>query len=311
MRFAVEPWAPDYGAPAPIAPSRAQVDAAVEVPAGLWVPLGSAIRRAEAVAFVDGIRRVDAQVWVTGADGQTRPGLCASYAAGVVRCDGAATIEHVDVRREVLAPVGDLEAIHTRHVTYSPRVRPGDSPELLAQMVQQRMRDLEVDVTARASAADLLVVDGPLRGRQDLANTVGLVKTHQVAYLPAEVAHVVGRLAPGERTPLFVMATSWSRFSTYLRLPGPDGHPWAGIVRVEISANLPVSAARHLADLAAATLPAFASEAHKDPRAPQNLYPIGGLERLLRRRLGDPALLFRSLQAAATGSGQLVLAAAG
>ncbi len=311
MRFAVEPWAPDYGAPAPIAPSQAQVDVAVEVPAGLWAPLGSAMRRAESVAFVDGVRRVDAQVWVTGADGQTRPGLCASYAAGVVRCDSAAAIEHVEVRREVLSPVGDLEAIHTRHVTYAPRVRPGDSTELLAQMVQQRMRDLEVDVTARASAADLLVVDGPLRGRQDLAHTVGLVKTHQVAYLPAEVAGVVGRLAPGERTPLFVMATSWSRFSSYLRLPGPNGHQWAGIVRIEISANLPVIQARRLADLAAATLPAFASAAHKDPRAPQNLYPIGGLERLLRRRLGDPTLLFRSLQAAATTSGLLVLARAG
>ena len=37
----------------------------------------------------------------------------------------------------------------------------------------------------------------------------------------------------------------------------------------------------------------------KDPRAPQNLYPIAGLERELRRRLGDPALLYRSLRAAA------------
>ncbi len=45
-------------------------------------------------------------------------------------------------------------------------------------------------------------------------------------------------------------------------------------------------------------LPRFASEPHKDTRAPQNLYPIGGLERELRHRLGDQALLFRSLQRA-------------
>ena len=46
-------------------------------------------------------------------------------------------------------------------------------------------------------------------------------------------------------------------------------------------------------------LPPLASSPHKDPRAPQNLVPIGGLERELRRRLGDQQLLFRSLAAAA------------
>ena len=51
--------------------------------------------------------------------------------------------------------------------------------------------------------------------------------------------------------------------------------------------------------MTAAVLPRFASEPHKDTRAPQNLYPIGGLERHLRHRLGDQALLFRSLQRAA------------
>jgi hypothetical protein len=54
-----------------------------------------------------------------------------------------------------------------------------------------------------------------------------------------------------------------------------------------------------LADLTALVLPRYASEAHKDARAPQNLYPISGLERELRRRLGDPALLHRALLVAA------------
>ena len=48
-----------------------------------------------------------------------------------------------------------------------------------------------------------------------------------------------------------------------------------------------------------ATLPRFASAPHKDPRAPQNLYPISGLERVLRRRLGDPLLILRALRSAA------------
>jgi hypothetical protein len=49
-------------------------------------------------------------------------------------------------------------------------------------------------------------------------------------------------------------------------------------------------------------LPPLASSAHKDPRAPQNLVPIGGLERELRRRLGDQQLLYRSLRMAAASA---------
>jgi len=54
-----------------------------------------------------------------------------------------------------------------------------------------------------------------------------------------------------------------------------------------------------MADLATASLPRFASSRHRDPRAPQNLYPIGGLERELRRRSGDARFIYRSLLTAA------------
>jgi hypothetical protein len=54
-----------------------------------------------------------------------------------------------------------------------------------------------------------------------------------------------------------------------------------------------------LADLSQACLGRFASTRYKDPRAPQNLYPISGLERELRRRLGDLRLLYRALRQSA------------
>ena len=53
------------------------------------------------------------------------------------------------------------------------------------------------------------------------------------------------------------------------------------------------------AETVTATLPRYASEPHKESRAPQNLYPVGGLERELRRRLGDPDLLYRALRRSA------------
>ncbi len=54
-----------------------------------------------------------------------------------------------------------------------------------------------------------------------------------------------------------------------------------------------------LANLSQAVLCRYASVEYKDARAPQNLYPIAGLEKELRRRLGDPRLLYRALRAAA------------
>ena len=89
-------------------------------------------------------------------------------------------------------------------------------------------------------------------------------------------------MASGERSPVFRLGTAWGGWSWYLRLPVAIGAPWAGIVRVECSADLPVEAAIELADLSLVTLPRFASTPYKDPRAPQNLIPIAGLERRLR-----------------------------
>jgi hypothetical protein len=110
---------------------------------------------------------------------------------------------------------------------------------------------------------------------------------------------MVGALAGGERTPVFLMGTTWERYAWYLRLPCSPGSPWAGVVRIECSADLPRAEVTRLANLSQATLCRYASLEYKDARAPQNLYPIAGLERQLRRRLGDTRLLYRALRVAA------------
>jgi hypothetical protein len=113
---------------------------------------------------------------------------------------------------------------------------------------------------------------------------------------------VVTSLRAGQRTPVFHLGTVWGGWSWYLRLPGTSGAPWAGIVRVECSPDLTVDQAVELAELSAATLPRFASSAYKDPRAPQNLVPIAGLERRLRGMLGDVRFLHRVLTMATARS---------
>ena len=89
-------------------------------------------------------------------------------------------------------------------------------------------------------------------------------------------------------------------FSCYLRLTQPRRieHVFAGLVRLEVKASLGPDKAIALLDQAAIKVFELASRAPKDPRAPQNLLPVGGLERQLRRRLGDPKLVRRGIEKA-------------
>jgi len=304
MRFAIEAWAPEYGATAEEAAMGATeevVDAAVEVPVADWAPhappLGSAASSVDAVAFVDGVRRVDARVWVSGPDGEVRQGICASWAAGVTRCCGRdADVAAAEVRRGVFTPSAGAAPITTRHARWDHQATPDDDPDRLSLALQHAMAQLEHRVSEQAGAPSLLMVDGPLRERARIPGAVGYVKTHHRSYLPEGAGAIVGALVAGQRTPVLRIGGRWSRWTWYLRLPGEVRHAWAGIVRCEASTDVAVHDVPALADRVTATLPRFASVPQKDPRAPQNLYPIGGLERELRRRLGDPLLLLRTLQ---------------
>ena len=303
MKYVVEQWAPDHGSPmepGALEESQASVDVSVEVPADDWRPLspGPQASVPADMAFVDGVRRVEARVWVTDGSNQPHQGICASYAAGVVRCNGAATVVDAAVRRSLFCDGPDLEPIETRHGRFGVRRVVTGSPDALSLGLQAAMGELEHEVSVPVPDDCLLVVDGPLRERRTMSHAVGYVKTHHVAYLPAVVRDVVVGLAPGQRTPVFLIGDGFRRWSWYLRLPGDVSHGWAGVVRCEASPDRTVDEVRHLADCCALALPRFASEPHKDARAPQNLYPIAGLERELRRRLGDRRLLYRALRAA-------------
>jgi hypothetical protein len=311
--FTVEPWDPGYGQAVStdldgdaLEASSAELNLDLEVPAASWKPVdpSPAGRLPGMVVFLDGVRRIDARVWVQGGAPQPAPGIAASLAAGLVCCDGAARIAGVTVERGLFTAAPDAADIVTRAARYEVHRARGRAVEELSLALQQQLATAELKLAQAFRAEnpdsdDLLVVDGPLRGRTHLDRTVGYVKTHHASYLPREQAGIVAALQPGQRTPAFTMGTSWRRHSWYLQLAGTPGVPWSGAVRLECSADLPGPAVTELADLTARLLPRFASSPHKDPRAPQNLIPIGGLERQLRHRLGDPRILYRALRAAA------------
>ncbi len=310
-RWFVDGWSPAYGASfeqddaGPSADSSAQVDTAVEVPDEAWQAKTAPadLRAPDVVLLVDGVRRIDATLWTDEGDGASHPGLAASYAAGVVRCDlrgGQAELVEWQVARGLFTTSATAPDVIAGQIRYQARQVSVSDPNKLAIAIQPPLTELEVEVSARVRSAtaeddDLLVVDGPLRKRRGLARTIGYIKTQRGNYLSAAHTAVVTGLRPGQRSPVFRVGTAWGGYSWYLRLPGPPGAPWAGMVRAECSTDLTKQEAIHLADLSTVTLPRFASTAYKDPRAPQNLIPIAGLERRLRALLGDPRLLHRTL----------------
>ena len=315
MKFSIDPWDPGYGGSvdADLGVSTAEVVTDVEVPDDQWAPVPTqpGLQPPATVLFVDGVRRVDAQVWVDEGVGTVAPGLCASYAAGIVCCcerDGA-HLAAFQVRRSLVTAARDAEKIVTWAGTYdvvaaaAPH-RSGVPAQLLSAALQVDLAKVETKVAgqAREEASgrdDLLVLDGQLKGPHPLPRAIGFVKSHDTTYLDSTLGAVVGSLAAGERTPVFRIGRPFPVFSWYLRLPGGSAAPWSGVARIECGGDLTASAAITLADLAQVTLVRYASAEYKDARAPQNLYPIAGLERELRRRLGEPALLYRALRAAA------------
>lgn len=308
-RLFVEGWAPEYGAPfepdEQLAPAEGSIDPTVE--STDWAPLEGVDDGCEHVAFVDGVRRVDARLLMDDPANGPTPGICGTFAVGATRWhrrDRRSEVTDVRVERwAVLAngQLGELPAVELEP-PYRITTTASDDPSHLVKELHTRMRRAEGEL-ASALAADVFVVaDGPLNQPLAPLPVVGYIKSHRRTYLPPQLNAVIAELAPGQRTPLFTIAADRpdvSRYSWYVRLAMlPGGHSWSGVVRCEASGRLARDEVRTIADRTAALLPLVGSEPHVDPRAPQNLVPIGALERELRHRMGDPGLVYRALRRA-------------
>ena len=300
----VEGWAPEYGASVEtlddLTPSEGSVDIAVEDRP--WAPIDGNDDGVPVVAFVDGVRRVDARLILDDPAGPI-PGICGSYGVGAVlwhRSEHRA--ETVDVtigRLAVLANGRHADIPPAGHaLSYRTESVADDDPAALVRHFHGAMRLAEARLAEDLARGGYFVIaDGPLY-ETSATHKVGYIKSHRVAYLPEPHGAIIGALGSGQRTPLFTIK-GYERYSWYLRLaPRGTGHSWSGIVRCEAPAALERDTVVGIADRTASLLPGVASEPHLDPRAPQNLVPIAALERDLRHRLGDPGLVLRALRSA-------------
>lgn len=304
-----DPWSPDYGG---------DVEATMAAGEGTEIQVDPTIETADwsrpivppptppgPLVFVDGVRRVEMRV-LADEGGRRAWGLAGSYAVGAVRSDGRATFEEAIVGR-ILAIGGAIESPDlvvqvgaAGRIAFRAIAVPGDDPEAPLQVLQNEMREAEGRLAAELVPSGLVLADGPLHyPHGPEAAVVGLAKRMVMTYLDAEPAALLPRLAPGERSPLFALGRQiLDRFAWYQRLIElrDPWHDLSGLVRCEVRMALGIARARELADRVAVELPRFAGRPGIDPRAPQNLTPVGALETELRRRLGNPELLRRAIQ---------------
>jgi uncharacterized protein len=303
-----DPWSPEYGMGLQVRLDEKPLSADPFVETENWsAPLSPVAEAPGTIWFVDGVRRVELRL-IAEDEGRRTPGLFGSFAVGAVRCDARATFADHAVDRAVVVGGGIVPTrvdirMGSITVVFMPATDPGTEPDKPLWKLQQLMQQAEGALAARvaAGAGGMVVVDGPLTFFDATdAPVIGMVKRFVRHYLEPDQGALLGLLGPGQRTPLFALGDEQQpvhRFAWYTRLVPlrPAWHDQAGIVRCEVRAGVGLDDARRLADTVSAVLPRYAGRP-SDPRAPQNLAPVGGLEAWLRHRMGHAAFIRRGLQ---------------
>ncbi|MGQ9735488.1 MAG: DNA double-strand break repair nuclease NurA [Thermaceae bacterium] len=265
-------------------------------------PQGVLLAEKQPFFFVDGKEREEALL----SDGKKRV-LLVGLAVGAVHWDeGGMRLEKVEVHRFA---VGATEGFaFGEGLFYEPLSAESTDPRALQKGAQEERRRLEARLASALAQRGLVFLDGPLyTSNTPMGRVLGYAKTHKVRYLPDPYQDLLGRLKPGERTPVFriprgikqpayALASRPEVRSWYVRLPFAEfSSPETGLLRVEAPASLSLEETRALADLSTVLFSSLASSPVKDPRAPQNLTPVGALERIMGQHLGSREVVRRRI----------------
>lgn len=308
MPLSLEAWNPDYallqvefdqGEP------LEGVDTSIELP---WKPLEPAKVPWPTLYLVDGRQRIDAIL----ADERGHRALLVTVAAGALVRDQVSIRLFGEpwVRRILLRTAGfSAQEFALGSMNYRAKEVEAGDLRTLVQTVNPLMRALEAELATTLPGA-LVILDGPIyapEGRAPGARVMGYAKTMWQRYLPKDQESILSELRPATRTPLFFIPKSARRkldlFSWYLRLPLEPSLPFhsaASLLRAEVVAG-DIESARKLADLSVDIFATMASSPVRDPRAPQNLVPVGGLEALIGRHMGQKELVRRKIVQALSG----------
>jgi hypothetical protein len=319
LTLRIDPWAASYESALQIGEDEAptQVSVQTDVEPGDWLPRRPApLPAPESIAFIDGVQRVEMRV-IGDEDGRLVYGAFTSIGVGAaVTSPGRHSRIESGLPHRIIA-LGGGSACPPWEVpcgaaclTFRAESSPDSGADGWRNAVRRVRHDAERALGQRMVEAGhpLVIIDGRLTFQpSQRSHAVGVAKTIRTVYLQPPYSDILRELRPGMRTPMFMIDYKDPVYSWYIRLaqPRPFEHEWAGLVQVETMAGIGRDQAVRLADITALHLPAFASHAAWDARAPQNMFPIAGLEQRLRHELGDHDWVRRNLEAHFHRSGGL------
>lgn len=301
MPIHVEDWNASYGSPYMVnVDDDAQLKAKLVEDGDDLLFHNATPSKFESLAFVDGVRRVEASLYFTDGPVLAR-GIAGALACGAVIADkGGCVFGGSIVKRVTIWGSGiKLELPDVPGGWHWEAYSIEDQrPEKPADELQERMRLAEAQLAQQlCKEGHLTVLDGPLRYIRGVDSPIiGYVKTHHQVLLPAEQHSKVPSLTPGQRTSLFLLHDD--RYACYARLAYSQtlSGPWGGIIRLETPESCGQASAAETLSAITGALGPFAGIAFRDPRAPQNLQPVLALETRLRHLMGSPALAVRAVR---------------
>ena len=309
-RLRLDPWPGDYEGAFQIEEFEQSAPDEIDIAAERqeWSAIEAEwMERPEPLVFVDGVRRIEARVLADDDSGRQIHGLFGSIAAGCVFASRSnALFEDIRVRRYVIIGGSEISEpvslrIGNANLIFEPFHTDDCTPSGPVLGLQQLMRQEEASIAEEHSDSAICVfADGPLTYLTTIhQRTVGVIKRLFQPYISASHFGLVRRLEVGERTPLFAIQDGkYDRYSWYLRIADRRAmdHDVAGVLRLEVRTGVGLESAMELANLSAACLPLFAADTTRDPRAPQNLLPVGSLEQELKHRMGDSTAVRRAIE---------------
>ena len=258
------------------------------------------------VIFVDGVRRTEYLFYIRDEEtGDSSEGIFVSVAAGAMKVEYG----RLNLLREsfLLNHVERLMVFRGRAFTgellgFRPYNVDG---ELSVEVNRYMKEELESKVALKAYRANkftLLVCDGTLSYKLKNTPCLGFVKSIKRLYMNKLYVNILYSLSVGQRSP--ILKTHYQqrqeekekidKYTWYIKLSNHGG--LHGLARVEVFPQKDFESVKRLADLSAGILPLFASQSFQDRRSPQNLLPIGKLEKFLRLHLGSYGIIRRQIE---------------
>ena len=307
----IDPWAVDYGGETPTefqpdAEDAPEARLNVERDAADWAPitppvLPRASRSRSSTAC--GAWRPDLSSRATAAPSTAPSVLTASAWCSVAK--GARPSPRNSLGRVAIFGAGEMPPAALAlapSLNYLPRSVAEDDADAPLRGLHGEMRTAEGELArAHAAAGRIVLADGPLNvGESTRGHVVGFVKRLFKLYLPPEQLPVLAAAAARHAhagVPHHLGGTVLALFVVPAHRPAtrrsnPTSRDWYAS---KCQQSVGRDEAIRLADLTSALLPRFVPSRTRDPRAPQNLVPIGALEQHLRRGLGDARLIHRRL----------------